>query len=248
MSLTLGLASTRRTPGRAPGRDGAAGRRPGPAGPAGKDGRDATFRVVRLASAPFATKREVHVRLIDRATRQDRRARHGRSGARCGSACLTGTTLKGTYRLQRTAKKASGKRRPRSRSAEPALATGVLIFGTPVANVPHVTAFPTDHLAPAEVLTGPAPLAPVAPAPTRSPAEEARTLVAQGRMAALATTQRGRRAVGVARALRRAGRRHADPVPLDARRARPQRRARPARAAWSSARPRSPATRSTAAG
>ena len=51
-----------------------------------------------------------------------------------------------------------------------------------------MTAFPTDHLAPAEVLTGPEPLAPVPPAPTRSPAEEARTLVAQGRTAALATS------------------------------------------------------------
>jgi putative heme iron utilization protein len=51
-----------------------------------------------------------------------------------------------------------------------------------------VTAFPTDHVAPAEVLSGPAPLTPIAPARTRSAAEEARTLVAQGRTAALATT------------------------------------------------------------
>ena len=51
-----------------------------------------------------------------------------------------------------------------------------------------MTAFPTDHVAPAEVLSGPAPLAPIAPARTRSAAEEARTLVAQGRTAALATT------------------------------------------------------------
>ena len=50
-----------------------------------------------------------------------------------------------------------------------------------------MTAFPTDHVASPEVLSGPAPLAPVAPAPTRSPAEESRTLVAQGRMAALST-------------------------------------------------------------
>jgi putative heme iron utilization protein len=50
-----------------------------------------------------------------------------------------------------------------------------------------VTAFPTDHLAPAEVLSGPAPLSDLAPAARRSPAEEARTLVAQNRMAALAT-------------------------------------------------------------
>ena len=51
-----------------------------------------------------------------------------------------------------------------------------------------MTAFPTDHVAPSDVLTGAEPLAPVAPAPTRSPAEEARTLVAQGKLAALATT------------------------------------------------------------
>jgi putative heme iron utilization protein len=50
-----------------------------------------------------------------------------------------------------------------------------------------VTAFPTDHLAPAEALSGPTPLSDVAPAPRRTPAEEARTLVAQNRMAALAT-------------------------------------------------------------
>jgi hypothetical protein len=50
-----------------------------------------------------------------------------------------------------------------------------------------VTAFPTDHLAPAEVLSGPAPLSDLAPAARRSPAEEARTLVAQNRMASLST-------------------------------------------------------------
>jgi putative heme iron utilization protein len=51
-----------------------------------------------------------------------------------------------------------------------------------------VTAFPTDHLAPTEVLSGPAPLQPVAAARVRSAAEEARTLVAGGRLAALATS------------------------------------------------------------
>ena len=50
-----------------------------------------------------------------------------------------------------------------------------------------MTAFPTDHVAPAEVLTGPDPLTPVEPGPLRSPAEEARTLVANGTLAALAT-------------------------------------------------------------
>jgi putative heme iron utilization protein len=50
-----------------------------------------------------------------------------------------------------------------------------------------VTAFPTDHLAPADVLSGAAPLGDVPPAQRRTPAEEARTLVAQNRMAALAT-------------------------------------------------------------
>jgi putative heme iron utilization protein len=62
-----------------------------------------------------------------------------------------------------------------------------LILGTPVAKVGNVTGFPTDHLAPAEVLGGPVPLADVAPAPRRTPAEEARTLVAQNRTGALAT-------------------------------------------------------------
>lgn len=50
-----------------------------------------------------------------------------------------------------------------------------------------MTAFPTDHLAPADVLAGAEPLEPVAPAPRRSPAEEARTLVAQGKVASLST-------------------------------------------------------------
>jgi putative heme iron utilization protein len=43
------------------------------------------------------------------------------------------------------------------------------------------------HLAPAGVFATPAPLGPVPSAVVRTPAEEARTLVAQGRMAALAT-------------------------------------------------------------
>jgi putative heme iron utilization protein len=50
-----------------------------------------------------------------------------------------------------------------------------------------VSVFPTDHLAPPEVLSGPAPLGDVPPARRRTPAEEARTLVASTRMAALAT-------------------------------------------------------------
>jgi putative heme iron utilization protein len=58
---------------------------------------------------------------------------------------------------------------------------------TPVAKVLIVTAFPTDHLAPAEVLSGTAPLSDVAPAPRRTSAEEARTLVAENRTAALST-------------------------------------------------------------
>jgi putative heme iron utilization protein len=50
-----------------------------------------------------------------------------------------------------------------------------------------VTAFPTDHLAPPEVLSGASPVSDVVPARRRTPAEEARTLVARTRMAALAT-------------------------------------------------------------
>jgi heme iron utilization protein len=50
-----------------------------------------------------------------------------------------------------------------------------------------VTVFPTDHLAPPEILSGPAPLGDIPPARRRTAAEEARTLVAQNRMAALAT-------------------------------------------------------------
>ena len=44
-----------------------------------------------------------------------------------------------------------------------------------------------NHIAPPELFTTPGPLTPVPSAVVRSPAEEARTLVAQGRMAALAT-------------------------------------------------------------
>ena len=51
-----------------------------------------------------------------------------------------------------------------------------------------MTAFPVDHIAPAEALAIAEPLEPVAPTTTRTPAEEARTLLAQGKMAALATT------------------------------------------------------------
>ncbi|WP_028062867.1 HugZ family pyridoxamine 5'-phosphate oxidase [Solirubrobacter soli] len=50
-----------------------------------------------------------------------------------------------------------------------------------------MTAFPTDHLAPPEVLTGAAPLGDIRPARRRTPAEEARTLVASTQTAALAT-------------------------------------------------------------
>jgi hypothetical protein len=109
MSLTLALSA--RTPQvlvGATGRDGAAG----PAGPAGKDGRDAELRVIRLKRAPFATKREVHVRLIDRKTRKTvARGTVERRTLRLG--VLTGTKLKGSYLLRRTATKASGKREAR---------------------------------------------------------------------------------------------------------------------------------------
>jgi putative heme iron utilization protein len=50
-----------------------------------------------------------------------------------------------------------------------------------------IVTFPTDHIAPAEVLTGPQPLADVPAAPTRSAAEEARTLVQNGTVASLST-------------------------------------------------------------
>jgi hypothetical protein len=104
MSLTLGLEPSSVQVG-ATGRDGANGKD----GTNGKDGRDATLSVIRLARAPFATKAEVHVRLLDRKTGkavatgtvQQRTLRLG---------VLAGTKLKGTYTLKRTAKKASGKR------------------------------------------------------------------------------------------------------------------------------------------
>jgi putative heme iron utilization protein len=50
-----------------------------------------------------------------------------------------------------------------------------------------LTTFPTDHLAPSALLTAAEPLEPIAPAIRRSAAEEARTLVAGGALAALST-------------------------------------------------------------
>src|SRR5699024_5453110 len=50
-----------------------------------------------------------------------------------------------------------------------------------------MTALPTDHAAPAEAPMSAEPLEPVAPTRRRSAAEEARTLVAQGKVASLAT-------------------------------------------------------------
>ena len=82
---------------------------PGPAGPAGPAGKDATFRVVRLAKAAFTTKAEVHVRLIDRATKKTI-ARGTVEKKTLRLSVPAGTKLKGTYTLQRVAKKASGKR------------------------------------------------------------------------------------------------------------------------------------------
>jgi hypothetical protein len=68
--------------------------------------------VIRLKRAPFATKREVHVRLIDRTTRKTvARGTVERRTLRLG--VLTGTKLKGSYLLRRTATKASGKRSAR---------------------------------------------------------------------------------------------------------------------------------------
>lgn len=52
---------------------------------------------------------------------------------------------------------------------------------------PPTTDFPTDHVAPAEVLTGPASLVAGPAAPTRDAGEEARTLVENGVMAGLST-------------------------------------------------------------
>ncbi len=104
MSLTLGLEPSGLQVG-ATGRDGATG----PAGKDGRDGKDATLTVIRLARAPFATKQEVHVRLIDRKTGKSiARGTVQQRTLRLG--VLSGTTLKGTYLLKRTAKKASGKR------------------------------------------------------------------------------------------------------------------------------------------
>lgn len=81
----------------------------GPQGPAGPAGKDATFRVVRLAKAAFATKSEVHVRLIDRKTKKTV-ARGTVERRTLRLSVPAGTSLKGTFTLQRTAKKASGKR------------------------------------------------------------------------------------------------------------------------------------------
>ena len=66
----------------------------------------------RLKKAPFKTRAEVHVRLVDRATGKT----VGRGTAERKTlrlSVLTGTTLKGTYLLKRTAKKASGNRQAR---------------------------------------------------------------------------------------------------------------------------------------
>jgi hypothetical protein len=106
MNLTVGLEYPTTQVGGA-GRDGAAG----PAGLAGKDGapgRDADMRVIRLKRAPFATKREVHVRLIDRKTKKSL-ATGTVQGRTLRLSVLSGTSLKGTYTLKRTAKKAKGK-------------------------------------------------------------------------------------------------------------------------------------------
>lgn len=51
--------------------------------------------------------------------------------------------------------------------------------------------FPTDHIAPAEALQTPPPLVPVPAARTRTPAEEARALVAAGTTGTLATLSQG---------------------------------------------------------
>jgi hypothetical protein len=103
MSLTLGLKSSATTQVGATGRDGAAGKD-------GANGRDATLAIVRLKRAPFATRMEVHVRLIDRATGKTvARGTVERRTLRLG--VLAGTKLKkGTYLLKRTAMKASGKK------------------------------------------------------------------------------------------------------------------------------------------
>jgi hypothetical protein len=98
MSLTLGLEPTQVA---ATGRDGKDGVN-------GKDGRDATLSVIRLARAPFATRSEVHVRLVDRKTGKSvARGTVQQRTLRLGVA--SGAKLKGTYLLKRTATKASGK-------------------------------------------------------------------------------------------------------------------------------------------
>jgi len=102
MSLTLGLAYP--TQLGSPGAVGPAG----PAGPAGKDGKDAAFKVIRLAKAAFATKSEVHVRLIDRVTKKTV-ATGTVEKKTLRLSVLSGTALKGTYTLKRTAKQAKGK-------------------------------------------------------------------------------------------------------------------------------------------
>ncbi len=55
----------------------------------------------------------------------------------------------------------------------------------------ETSAFPTDHLAPAQALTTPPPLVEVVPARTRTPAEEARALVAGSNVGTLATLSTG---------------------------------------------------------
>lgn len=108
MSLTLAVTEEK-TPAvlAGPGATGPAGPA-GIAGPAGAAGRDATLKVVRLAKAAFATKHEVHVRLIDRKTKKSI-ALGTVEGRTLRLSVLSGTTLKGSYTLKRTAKKASGK-------------------------------------------------------------------------------------------------------------------------------------------
>ncbi|WP_028062866.1 HtaA domain-containing protein [Solirubrobacter soli] len=102
MSLTLALDETTPQVGAA-GRDG----KDGVNGTNGKDGRDAELRVIRLKKAPFKTTTEVHVRLVDRATGKTVASGTAeRRTLRLG--VLSGTTLKGTYLLKRTAKKATG--------------------------------------------------------------------------------------------------------------------------------------------
>jgi hypothetical protein len=103
MTLTLALDASSAPQVGATGRDGINGTN----GVNGKDGRDATLLVVRLKKAPFKTAAEVHVRLIDRATGKTiAQGTAERKTLRLG--VLTGTTLKGTYLLKRTAKHASG--------------------------------------------------------------------------------------------------------------------------------------------